>query len=401
MAYLTRYFTRRPPQSAPIPGAGQTPNSAGGYTWAVDDMARLRRFLVLGSEGGTYYATERKLTKQNTKAVERCLDADGPRDGRRDRPRLDRGARAEERSGARRARARRGAQGRADPQGRPRGAAAGGADGNAPVPVRELRLGLPRLGPLASPGGRALVRRPAGRRARAPGGQVPPAGGHDPPRPPAARPPGRAGVRGQPDARRLARAGAALRVDRPRRRRPTACRAWSRASSAPRPWRRRRRRPSSSASTGCRARRSCRSISTSPDVWEALLEDMPMTALVRNLATMTRAGVLEPGSAGTATRRGPARRRRPPAPGACAPDRDPGGAATYAAGHGARGRHTWNPVARVVDALDAAFYATFANVEPSGTRMLLALDVSGSMTWGSVAGVPGLTPRTPRPRSRS
>src|SRR5205807_2157925 len=38
---------------------------------------------------------------------------------------------------------------------------------------------------------------------------------------------------------------------------------------------------------------------TSPDVWEALLEDMPMTALVRNLGTMTRVGVLAPGSDGT------------------------------------------------------------------------------------------------------
>jgi 60 kDa SS-A/Ro ribonucleoprotein len=38
----------------------------------------------------------------------------------------------------------------------------------------------------------------------------------------------------------------------------------------------------------------------SPHVWEALLEDMPMTALVRNLATMTRVGLLAPGSAATA-----------------------------------------------------------------------------------------------------
>ena len=33
----------------------------------------------------------------------------------------------------------------------------------------------------------------------------------------------------------------------------------------------------------------------------------------------------------------------------------------------------------VVDALDAAFYAAFENVEPTGKRLLLALDVSGSM----------------------
>src|SRR5262249_45268604 len=66
---------------------------------------------------------------------------------------------------------------------------------------------------------------------------------------------------------------------------------------------------------------------------------------------------------------------------------------TYAAGRGERGRHVWTPVQAVVDALDDAFYATFRQVEPSGARTLLALDVSGSMGGGQVAGVPGLTPR--------
>ena len=36
----------------------------------------------------------------------------------------------------------------------------------------------------------------------------------------------------------------------------------------------------------------------------------------------------------------------------------------------------------IVDALDAAFYTAFGNVEPAGKRLLLALDVSGSMTCG-------------------
>ena len=61
------------------PGSGQVPNSAGGFAWAVDDWTRLRRFLVLGSEGGSYYASESKLTRENAKAVERCLAEDGPR----------------------------------------------------------------------------------------------------------------------------------------------------------------------------------------------------------------------------------------------------------------------------------------------------------------------------------
>ena len=75
MSYLTRL--RKTPQSAPL--AGQAANSAGGFAWAVDDWARLRRFLILGSQGGSYYAGEWTLTRENAQAVERCLVADGPR----------------------------------------------------------------------------------------------------------------------------------------------------------------------------------------------------------------------------------------------------------------------------------------------------------------------------------
>ena len=38
-------------------------------------MTRLHRFLILGSEGGSYYADERKLTLDNVKAVKRCITA--------------------------------------------------------------------------------------------------------------------------------------------------------------------------------------------------------------------------------------------------------------------------------------------------------------------------------------
>ena len=118
-----------------------------------------------------------------------------------------------------------------------------------------------------------------------------------------------------------------------------------------------------------------------------------MTALIRNLATMTRVGVIAPGSDGTAkvaaqladTDRLRKARVHPIAVLAAL--------RTYASGRGVRGRGEWNPVREVVDALDAAFYASFGNVEPTGKRLLLALDVSGSMEWGCVAGVPGLTPR--------
>lgn len=43
----------------------QVVNSAGGYVYQTDDATRLRRFLILGTEGGTFYASERDLTKVN------------------------------------------------------------------------------------------------------------------------------------------------------------------------------------------------------------------------------------------------------------------------------------------------------------------------------------------------
>jgi 60 kDa SS-A/Ro ribonucleoprotein len=61
-------------------GAGNG-RDAGQYL--VDDWTRLDRFLILGSEGGTYYASERKLTLDNAQVVERCVAADGIRTVRR------------------------------------------------------------------------------------------------------------------------------------------------------------------------------------------------------------------------------------------------------------------------------------------------------------------------------
>jgi len=121
-------------------------------------------------------------------------------------------------------------------------------------------------------------------------------------------------------------------------------------------------------------------------VWEALLERMPLGALVRNLATLTRVGLLAPGSQAAravSERLADAdalRRAR------VHPVQVLSAMRTYAAGRGFRGKHSWEPVAEVVDALDAAFYLAFGAVEPSGKRMMLALDVSGSM----VAPVQGL-----------
>ena len=66
---------------------------------------------------------------------------------------------------------------------------------------------------------------------------------------------------------------------------------------------------------------------------------------------------------------------------------------TYAKSHGEKGKLTWKPRRRIVDALDGAFYLAFKAIEPTLARTLLALDVSGSMASGLIAGMPGITPR--------
>ncbi len=66
-------------QQMPLPGEAMVANSAGGYVYALDDWARLDRFLVLGTEGGTYYASEIRLTRETAQVVARCTASDGKR----------------------------------------------------------------------------------------------------------------------------------------------------------------------------------------------------------------------------------------------------------------------------------------------------------------------------------
>lgn len=128
-----------------------------------------------------------------------------------------------------------------------------------------------------------------------------------------------------------------------------------------------------------------------PDVWGALLDKgMPQTALMRQLPRLTNLGVLD-GDRGRAVAEqlaDPARLRKA----RVHPINVLVAQRTYASGHGARGQQEWTPNRRIVDALDAAFYAAFGAVEPTGKRTLLALDVSGSMAMASISNMP-LTPR--------
>lgn len=75
----TKISTRQTPQTSPILGEKQVKNSAGGYVYALDDFKALERFLILGSEGGTYYIKEQTLTLENAQRTMRCIEADGKR----------------------------------------------------------------------------------------------------------------------------------------------------------------------------------------------------------------------------------------------------------------------------------------------------------------------------------
>jgi 60 kDa SS-A/Ro ribonucleoprotein len=79
MSAYKGFSIRVTPQLQAIPGSTQVPNSAGGFVWQIDKWARLERFLILGSEGGTYYISERKLTVDNATGALECIAEDGPR----------------------------------------------------------------------------------------------------------------------------------------------------------------------------------------------------------------------------------------------------------------------------------------------------------------------------------
>lgn len=129
---------------------------------------------------------------------------------------------------------------------------------------------------------------------------------------------------------------------------------------------------------------------TKPAVWEALLHNgVPMTALIRQLPRLTGLGVVGDNLGSAATRLvlaqlGDSERIRRAR---IHPMNVLVALRTYAQGRSVYGKSTWTPSAKVIDALDGLFYASYGNVESSGKRELLALDVSGSMTQ-QISGLP-------------
>lgn len=125
-----------------------------------------------------------------------------------------------------------------------------------------------------------------------------------------------------------------------------------------------------------------------PAVWDALIDTIGMTALIRNLARMTRIGTLKPMH--DATHRAVARLTdgEALAKARIHPMDVFLALRVYASGQSQPNRRAdvqrWTPVPAVLDALEEAFEASFGNVAPSGKRLLVAVDSSGSMSWGQV-----------------
>ncbi len=390
MRYLKNVLSRKAtPQSLPIPGSGQVANSAGGFAWAVDDWKRLDRFLVLGAEGGTYYIGEQKLTRENAEAVARCIEADGPRVVARIAEVSDAG-RAPKNDPAIFSLALCTAVGDAATRraaldalprvcrigthlfhfaeyvdgmrGWGRGLRSAVADWYNAMPAEKLAYQAVKYQARDGWSHRDLLRL-----------------SHPVPADAAHRGVYRWATQGWPEVEADARADEALAL----------VAAFERAKEAQSAKEivaltREQRLPREAIPTQWL---------TEACVWEALLEEMPFTAMIRNLATMTRVGLIAPGSAAAQKvvahlgDAGQLRKAR------VHPIAVLSALKTYAAGHGARGQNTWQPVAQIVDALDRAFYASFGNVTPTGKSWVLGLDVSSSMTCGTIAGVPGLTPR--------
>jgi 60 kDa SS-A/Ro ribonucleoprotein len=384
MSKIYNIFQRKPTtQTLPIPGSTQVANHAGGFAWELTDWQRLDRFLVLGSEGGTYYVTERALTLENAAVVTRCLKEDGLRTV----------ARIVEISEAGRA-----------PKNDPALFALAMAASFGDTATRKAALAaLPRVARI----GTHLFHfmQYAGQ------------------------------MRGW--GRGLRSAAAAWYEDKPlddlvyqtlkyrqrdgwthrdvlRLAHPKAdseaanavyhwiTQGWPGIGDEPHPdailrpiWAFERMQVAvNEAEVTALVAEYALPWETIPSqwlgsasVWEALLPRLPLTATIRNLGRMTANGLLAPQSDAVRQVVDRLMAERALKSARVHPLAILTALKTYQQGHGDKGSLTWQPVREIVDALDRAFYLSFGNVEASGKRIMLALDVSGSMGGSQIAGM--------------
>ena len=126
-------------------------------------------------------------------------------------------------------------------------------------------------------------------------------------------------------------------------------------------------------------------------VWEALLDNMPYSTMVRHLGKLTAVGVLAPRSAATALVVARLIDRKRVLNSKTLPVSLLSAVASYKHGRGAKRGLKWAPVANIVDALDEALYLAFDNAQPTGRRLYLAIDAGESMQDSLCNGMPSVT----------
>lgn len=123
---------------------------------------------------------------------------------------------------------------------------------------------------------------------------------------------------------------------------------------------------------------------TDKNTWRALITGgrLPFTAMLRNLGRMTALGVFE--TSATSNARGLVLRALSDDEAIRQARIHPFNALTalktYKSGTGFRGSLSWTPRTDIIDALDGLFYKAFGTVEPTGKMTCIALDVSASMS---------------------
>lgn len=370
------------PQSEPLPN--QIPNSAGGHSYKVDDWTMLDRFLILGSEGGSYYASKRELTIENAKAVERCVAADGKRVVARIVEISDAG-RAYKNDPALLALAYCLKKGNAETKKL--------AEAALPQVARigthlfHLAAYVNALGGWGRSTRRAFSKWYTGKDVEKLAEQLTKYQSRD--------------GWSHADIVRMSHTrlpqgvakwcGAVYRGEaQGGEELPRAIQGFEIAKAA------KDEKEVVRAIREYRLPRECvpTQYMTSPRVWEALLESgMGLTAMIRNLGNMTRSGLLAPFSphVDSVCKRlvdvDEMKRKR------VHPIQILSALLTYKNARGMRGGGEWYPVPKIIDALSEGFYASFGAIEKTGKRVLIGLDVSASMNAPYLCDVPGLSPR--------
>jgi 60 kDa SS-A/Ro ribonucleoprotein len=386
MNYLHGHGTRATPQTTKAK-KGQRRNEAGGFVWTATPWQRLARILVLGSEGGSYYVSERKLTTQNVKCLRECIEEDGPRTV------------AEIRMIS--------VAGRA-----PKNDAALFALANCiSLGDKQTRRLAAEALPLVARTGTHLYHFVAYAE----------------------------GLRGWGRTMRWAVSNwynmrplesLAFQAIKYRQRDGWSHRDLLRLAhpetatthAAVYDWITHPSEPhldkhaliaafEAAQHPDCTAKQAAALVLGSrlprealqtqhlndPEVWHALVESgMPITAMIRNLPTMTRHGVLQGDSLRIVleTLRDAYRLKQA----RVHPMSLLIALSTYTAGQGRSRERQWVPMHQITDALDEAFYLSFGNVEGSGKRTLLAIDISGSMGYGHYLHGHGVAGSTLSPR---